>query len=71
MKARVFGVAAAVTAAGVLPSHALLVIAGGIGALALLVYAGIALPSVWSAKPARRKAASAILCQILATLRRG
>ena len=33
------------------------------GALVLLVYIGIALPAVWSAKPARRKAAAAVLRQ--------
>jgi hypothetical protein len=71
MKIRASGVAAAMTAAGLLPLHAPLVVAGGIGVLALLVYAGIALPAVWSAKPARRKAAAAVLRQILDILRRG
>ena len=33
--------------------------------LVLLVYTGIALPAVWSAKPARRKAAAAVLRQVL------
>jgi hypothetical protein len=56
--------------AAALPFHALLVIAG-LGVLALLIYAGVVLPAVWSAKPARRKAAAAVLHQILAILRRG
>jgi hypothetical protein len=34
-------------------------------ALALLVYLGVALAAVWSAKPARRKAAADVLRQIL------
>jgi hypothetical protein len=34
-------------------------------ALVLLVYTGIALPAVWSAKPARRMAAAAVLRLIL------
>jgi hypothetical protein len=33
--------------------------------LVLLVYLGIALPAVWSAKPARRKAAATVLAQVL------
>jgi hypothetical protein len=37
--------------------------------LAVLVYAGIALPAVWSAKPCRRRAAAAVLGQILAAVR--
>ena len=47
------------------PVHMLLILSGGIAALILLVYIGIALPAVWSAKPARRKAAAAVLQQIL------
>jgi hypothetical protein len=43
-------------------------IAAGAGLLALLVFLGIALPAVWSSKPARRKAATAVLGQILTTL---
>jgi hypothetical protein len=43
----------------------LLIFSGGSAALVLLVYAGIALPAVWSAKPARRKAAAVVLRQIL------
>jgi hypothetical protein len=46
------------------------VILGGLALLALLIYCGIALPAVWSAKPARRKAAANVLCQILDVLRR-
>jgi hypothetical protein len=48
----------------------LLILAVGAGMLALLVYVGIALPAVWSAKPARRKAAGEVLRQILASFRR-
>jgi hypothetical protein len=61
----------AVALAAVLPFHLLLVFAGGASVLVLLVYAGVVLPAVWSAKPARRKAAAAVLRQILAILRRG
>jgi hypothetical protein len=53
----------------VLSLHALLVIAGSLGVLALLIYAGVVLPAVWSAKLSRRKAAAAVLRQILAILR--
>jgi hypothetical protein len=48
-----------------LPAHVLLVLGAGVAALVLLIYAGIALPAVWSAKPARRKAAAAVLRQVL------
>jgi hypothetical protein len=48
-----------------LPVHLLLILSGGVAALVLLVYIGIVLPAVWSAKPARRKAAAAVLCQVL------
>lgn len=48
-----------------LPAHVLLFLGAGVAALVLLIYAGIALPAVWSAKPARRKAAAAVLRQIL------
>ena len=61
--------AAALTAT--LPTHMLAIVAVSIGVLTLLVYAGIALPAVWSAKPARRKAAAEVLRQILAAFRRG
>jgi hypothetical protein len=60
------GLLAAFTAA----PHLLIMIAAGVGLLALLVFLGIALPAVWSSKPARRKAATVVLGQILATLRR-
>jgi len=36
----------------------------------ILVYAGVMLPAVWSARPARRAAAAAVLQQILDLLRR-
>jgi hypothetical protein len=36
----------------------------------ILIYAGVVLPAVWSTKPARRAAASAVLQQILDLLHR-
>lgn len=48
-----------------LPLYVLLALVISAGVLALLVYGGIALPAVWSAKPARRKAAADVLRQIL------
>jgi hypothetical protein len=60
------GVLTALTAA----PHLLVMIAAGAGLLALLIILGIALPAVWSSKPARRKAATAVLGQILDTLDR-
>jgi hypothetical protein len=57
--------ATAVTLATSLPASVLLALSGGVAALMLLVYIGIALPAVWSAKPARRKAAAIVLGQIL------
>ena len=65
--ARAITAALAVT----LPVHTLLILGSGIAALALLVYIGIALPAIWSAKPARRKAAAAVLRQILNACTRG
>ena len=63
MKTSVLGIiAAAVTA---IPAHVLLILAGGAAGLILLLYIGIALPAVWSARPARRKAATAVLRLIL------
>jgi hypothetical protein len=62
MNASALGVA---TLVATLPAHVLLILGGGIAVLVLLVYVGIALPAVWSAKPARRKAAAAVLAQIL------
>lgn len=59
--ARVITAAIAVS----LPAHLLLFLSSGAAAAALLIYAGIALPAVWSDKPARRKAAAAVLRQIL------
>jgi len=47
-----------------LPAHALLTFGLFAAATVLLVYIGIALPAVWSAKPARRKAAAAVLRQV-------
>jgi len=78
MRIRTYRIAAAAIAVEVLPPHALLVIvqgllvvAAGVGLLALLVYAGMALAAVWSRKPARRKAAAAVLREILVIVRRG
>jgi hypothetical protein len=48
-----------------LPAHVILILGGGAAALVLLIYIGVALPAVWSGKPARRKAAAAVLAQIL------
>ncbi len=48
-----------------LPIHVLLILSAGVAGLVLLVYIGIALPAVWSAKPTRRTAAAAVLRQIL------
>jgi hypothetical protein len=61
--------ASAIALTMVLPAHLLADFAAGTGIFALLVYAGIALPAVWSAKPARRKAAAEVLGQILDTFR--
>lgn len=69
MKASAFKVAALLTVA--LPVHVLLIVGGGVAGLVLLVYAGVVLPSVWSSKSARRKAAAAVLRDILVFLRRG
>ncbi len=63
-------VSKATVLAVVLPLHALLVLSAGLAVLILLVYIGIALPAIWSVKPARRKAAVTVLGQILAALRR-
>lgn len=52
-------------AAVTLPTQLLLILSGEMAALVLLVYIGIALPAVWSAKPARRKAAADVLRQVL------
>jgi hypothetical protein len=54
-----------------LPIHVLLFFVVGVGVLILLVYAGLALPAVWSAKSSRRRAAAEVLRQILATFRQG
>ena len=48
-----------------LPTQVLLILAGGVVWLILLIYIGVALPAVWSSKPSRRKAAAAVLTQIL------
>ena len=63
MKSSAHAIAAAL--AVTLSAHILLFLAAGAAAATLLVYAGIALPAVWSDKPARRKAAAAVLHQIL------
>lgn len=59
---------AAATAGVTLPAHVLLALAAAATVLALLVFAGIALPAVWSAKAARRKAAAGVLRQLLDAL---
>ncbi|HEY6789333.1 MAG TPA: hypothetical protein VI365_18675 [Trebonia sp.] len=63
MNASARAVTAALTVT--LPVHVLLILSSGVAALVLLVYIGIALPAIWSAKPARRKAAAAVLRQVL------
>jgi Flp pilus assembly protein TadB len=50
--------------------HLLVAIAVGAAVLTVLVYFGVAVLAVWSSKPARRKAAAAVLGQILAILPR-
>lgn len=63
MKTSVLGISAAT--AVVLPVHVLLILSAWAAGPVLLTYIGIALPAVWSAKPARRKAAAAVLRLIL------
>jgi hypothetical protein len=65
MKASAPAIASVATVAVTLPTHVLLILSGGMAALILLVYIGIALPAVWSAKAARRKAAAGVLRQVL------
>lgn len=65
MKGSSRAIAAATAVAVTLPPHVLLVLSSGIAILTLVAYIGIALPAVWSAKPARRKAAADVLRQIL------
>ncbi len=65
MRASARAIAAVATVAVTLPAHVLLILSGGMAALVLLVCMGIALPAVWSAKPARRKAAAAVLRLVL------
>ncbi|GFE25938.1 hypothetical protein RB199_30385 [Streptomyces libani] len=36
----------------------------------LAVFAGVVLPAVWSSRPSRRRAAAAVLAQLLSALRR-
>jgi hypothetical protein len=63
MKTSVLGISAATAAA--FPAHVLLIISASAAGLILLIYIGIALPAVWSVKPARRKAAATVLRLIL------
>lgn len=58
-------VQAAIAVTAVLPLHVLVIAAVCAGVIVLLVYAGIALPAVWSARPARRTAAAEVLRQVL------
>lgn len=65
------GAGASVTLAACAAFPSLLAaVAVGVTLLVLLVFLGIALPAVWSSRPARRKAAAAVLGQILGALRR-
>jgi hypothetical protein len=65
MKTPVLGISAAAIAA--LPVHVLLIVSAGTTGLIMLIYIGIALPAVWSANLARRRAAVAVLRLILGT----
>jgi hypothetical protein len=56
------------TAAALLAAVALAALATAATLLGLLVFAGIALPAVWSARAARRKAAAGVLRQLLDAL---
>ncbi len=56
-------------AAGAALSHVTLSVAA-IFILAVLIFMGVVLPAVWSAKPCRRKAAGAVLEQILDCIRK-
>ncbi|CAM5623199.1 hypothetical protein SXANM310S_02165 [Streptomyces xanthochromogenes] len=49
-----------------LSSHAIVLLALMFTAL----FTGVVLPAVWSSRPARRRAAAAVLTQILMTVRR-
>ena len=69
MKASDLGIAVVLSRAAIGPSLYQAILAG-LAVLVLLIYVGIALPAVWSAKSARRKAAADVLCQILGVLRR-
>jgi hypothetical protein len=69
MKTSVLGISAATAAA--FPAHVLLIISASAAGLMLLIYIGIALPAVWSVKPARRKAAATVLRLILDACTRG
>lgn len=68
MKTSGFGIAIDLSRASIDP-HLSQVILTGLAGLVLLIYVGIALPAVWSAKPTRRKAAADVLRQILSILR--
>jgi hypothetical protein len=63
MKASARAISAVATVT--LPAHVLLILGGGMATLVLLIYMGIALPAIWSVKPERRKAAAAVLRQVL------
>jgi hypothetical protein len=65
MKASARAIAAIAAVAVTLPAHVLLILSGGVSAVVLLICIGVVLPGVWSAKPARRKAAAAVLRQVL------
>ena len=69
MKASDLGIAVVLSKAAIDP-HLSQVVLAGLAVLVLLIYFGIALPTVWSAKSARRRAAADVLRQILDVLRR-
>ena len=60
MKASTRAIAFVTAVAVTLPDRVLLILCGVVATLALLLYLGIAMPAVWSAKPARRKAAGSV-----------
>jgi len=69
MKAPDLGAAVALSRAALDPRMLQFVLVS-LAVLVFLIYSGIALPAVWSAKPARRRAAADVLHQILDALHR-
>lgn len=65
MKASAHAIGTVATVAATLPVHVPLILGSAAAMLILLVYLGIALPAVWSAKSDRRKAAATVLHMLL------